>query len=205
MQMNSSFESDPKDGGSARDLSPRPESVARGLGWFSVALGIAELLAPRAISRAAGMDASAGLVRLYGLRELACGVGILTSRNPAPFLWARVGGDVLDLSTLAARSNTGSGRDRRRAMRAAVNVAGVTALDVYAAQRCSAARAPSSRDYSDRTGFAQAPAQMRGAALPEFEIPRDLRAPDALLSYTRGHSIAANAESGRSRGAAPLQ
>jgi hypothetical protein len=191
--MNASTGSDQQDGGRARNVSPRPESVARGLGWFSVALGIAELLAPRAISRAAGMDASAGLVRLYGLREVACGIGILTSPNPAPFLWARVGGDVLDLSTLAARSNSGSAGYRRRAIRAAVNVAGVTALDVYAAQRCSTACAPSSRDYSDRTGFARAPAQMRGAALPEFEIPRDLRAPDALLSYTRGHPIAANA------------
>jgi len=64
--------------------------VARGLGWFSIALGMAELCAPRALSRAAGIDAHPTTVRLYGLREIACGIGILASRQPQRFLWARV-------------------------------------------------------------------------------------------------------------------
>jgi len=81
-------------------------SLARGLGWYSLALGAAELLAPRTVARAAGLEGSSrALVRLYGLREIACGIGILMSRNPAPYVWARVGGDVLDLATVASQSD----------------------------------------------------------------------------------------------------
>ncbi|WP_027800719.1 hypothetical protein [Paraburkholderia dilworthii] len=164
---------------------PEPDSVARGLGWFSIALGLAELVAPRMMARAAGVETGAGAMRFYGLRELACGVGILASRNPQPFLWARVGGDALDLGTLALSSNKLSARDRQRATVAAVNVACVTALDVYAANRAANAQRLPSVDYSDRTGFAKSPEHMRGAALADFETPRDMRTPDALAPYTR--------------------
>jgi hypothetical protein len=178
----------------------RPETVARGLGWFSIALGLAELVAPRSMSRITGVDDTAALMRLYGLRELACGIGILASRDATPFLWARVGGDVLDLGTLAVQSNKSSAADRARALRAAVNVMGVTALDVYAARGSSreqveARRAPV-RDYSARSGFPAAPDTMRGVARKDFKTPRDMRAPDALLPYTRGagqRGAAANA------------
>lgn len=70
----------------------RPASIARGLGWFSLALGAAELLAPNSVARAAGVRTNSALMRLYGLREIACGIGILMSRDPTPYLWARVGG-----------------------------------------------------------------------------------------------------------------
>src|SRR3954453_10522626 len=88
----------------ANDVGQRskPASIARGLGWYSLALGAAQLLAPDSVARAAGVRTSSTLMRLYGLREIACGVGILMSRNPAPFLWARVAGDALDIATLAA-------------------------------------------------------------------------------------------------------
>ncbi|MDR5755080.1 MULTISPECIES: hypothetical protein [unclassified Caballeronia] len=168
----------------------RPETIARGLGWFSIALGLAELVAPRAMLRITGVDDTTALMRLYGLRELACGIGILTARDATPFLWARVGGDVLDLGTLTVQSNKSSAADRARALRAAVNVMGVTALDVYAArgssrERVEARRAPV-RDYSARSGFPAAPDTMRGVARRDFETPRDMRAPDALLPYARG-------------------
>lgn len=172
----------------------RPESLARGLGWFSIALGVAELIAPGAVSRGAGMNEHAGLVRLYGLRELACGLGILASSDPSPFLWARVAGDVADLATLAAAHDDTHERSRERSARAAVNLAAVTALDVYVASRCSDRRALRDRygrlsgyDYEDRTGFPQAPDQMRGAALKDFTTPRDMRTPEALRGYATGN------------------
>ena len=34
----------------------RAQGVARGLGWFSIALGVAEVAAPRALTRALGME-----------------------------------------------------------------------------------------------------------------------------------------------------
>jgi len=168
----------------------RPETVVRGLGWFSIALGLAELVAPRAMLRITGVDDTTALMRLYGLRELACGIGILTSHDATPFLWARVGGDVLDLGTVAVQSNKSSAADRGRALRAAVNVMGVTALDVYAARgssrACVEARRAPVRNYSGRSGFPAAPDTMRGVARRDFETPRDMRAPDALQPYTRG-------------------
>ncbi|VXB40382.1 conserved hypothetical protein [Burkholderia sp. 8Y] len=177
----------------ANDVTQRskPASIARGLGWFSLALGAAELLAPDSVARAAGLRTSSTLMRLYGLREIACGIGILMSRDPSPYLWARVGGDALDLATLAASSD----KSRPRALGALLNVAGVTALDIHAATSLSSHAEDQRREaqirsqrfasmYRNRSGFSRSPEAMRGAALRDFETPRDMRAPDALLPYT---------------------
>ena len=42
------------------------DRLARALGWFSLGLGLAELLAPRLFTHALGMRGSEGLVRAYG-------------------------------------------------------------------------------------------------------------------------------------------
>ena len=104
-------------------------SVARGLGWFSIGLGLAEVLAPRALTRGLGMEGHEQIVRAYGVREIATGIGILSSTHPAPWIWGRVGGDALDIATLA----TGLQQDnpkKENVELALVAVAGVTALDV---------------------------------------------------------------------------
>src|SRR5438552_2299136 len=58
-------------------LSGRSQSshdkVTRGLGYFSIALGVAELVAPGAICRAAGVRGLEPVVRGYGAREIATG------------------------------------------------------------------------------------------------------------------------------------
>jgi hypothetical protein len=177
----------------ANDVSQRskPASIARGLGWYSLALGAAQLLAPDSVARAAGLRTSPTLMRLYGLREIACGIGILMSRDPSPYLWARVGGDALDLATLAASSD----KSRPRALGAFLNVAGVTALDIHAATSLSSHAEDQRREaeirsqrfasmYRNRSGFSRSPEAMRGAARRDFETPRDMRAPDEMLPYT---------------------
>lgn len=117
--------------------SPLPlmngQTTARFLGWFSVGLGLAEVVAPNAITRALGTRRRPGLVRTaYGLRELAVGAGLLTTRTPQPWVWARVAGDVLDLATLGAA--LGGRRSNRGAVGFALaSVAAVTALDVRTA------------------------------------------------------------------------
>jgi hypothetical protein len=63
------------------------DEVARGLGYFSIALGVAELSAPGAICRAAGIAGQEGVVRAYGTREIATGVAILASHDPTPWIW----------------------------------------------------------------------------------------------------------------------
>ena len=77
-------------------LGMSPDKLARGLGWFSIGLGLAELIAPRSIARISGTRNHSSLVRSYGLREIAAGVGILATSRPAPWLWARVAGECCD-------------------------------------------------------------------------------------------------------------
>jgi len=83
---------------------------------------------------------SPGLLQLYGLREIACGIGILNSSRPASWMWARVAGDALDLTTLAAAMTKDNG-DAGRALVASAAVVGVTLLDVACATELSAAAA----------------------------------------------------------------
>jgi len=77
------------------------DRMAKGLGYLSIALGAAELVAPRAMCRAAGLNGMEPLVRSYGAREIATGVAILTSHNRAPWIWGRVAGDMADIATVA--------------------------------------------------------------------------------------------------------
>ena len=66
------------------------QKLAMGLGWFSLGLGLYELLAPEHLSRVLGLEGREGLLRFYGLREIGAGLGIfLTQPNPAPWVWGR--------------------------------------------------------------------------------------------------------------------
>ena len=85
---------------SALAASPYRSKV-QAMAWFSLALGIAELAAPRQAARVAGSPLPAGLVRAMGAREIANGVGLLTQPRSARWMWARVAGDAIDLALLA--------------------------------------------------------------------------------------------------------
>lgn len=145
----------------------RAQAVARALGWFSIGLGLAELLAPRMMARAAGMEGRERLLQAYGAREIASGLGILLSLNPRPWVASRIAGDALDIATLVTGRNT-------NATAAIAAVAGVAALDVYA----TAALKPEPRpffDYSTRSGFPRPAAEMRGAAVDKVRERKQLR------------------------------
>lgn len=107
------------------------------LGWFSLGLGAAELLAPRRLARGIGVEDTAeneALIRAIGLREIVSGVGILSNRRPVGWLWSRVGGDVMDLSLLTRALETDDTEKRKVGM-ALTAVAGVTILDLYCSQQ----------------------------------------------------------------------
>jgi uncharacterized membrane protein len=106
-------------------------TLAEGLGWFSIALGAAAIIAPGALGTLSGAGRK-GVARSVGVRELATGIGILTQRNPAPWLWSRVLGDVIDLAVLANGMRRGSPA-RGRAALSFATVAGVLAVDALAA------------------------------------------------------------------------
>lgn len=116
------------------------EKLARGLGWFSIGLGLAEVLAPRGIARIAGVRGNTTLIRLLGLREIAHGIAIFAQDSrtgkPAEAVWARVAGDALDLACLGAAFASPKTNKGRLAF-ATANVLTVTALDVICAQQLS--------------------------------------------------------------------
>ncbi len=117
-------------------------TVAWGLGWFSIGLGVAEMVAPRMFSKAVGIARpKPGLTASMGAREVAAGIGILSSEMPVSWMWARVAGDGLDLAALAmALATRRNGRGRLLAATAAV--LGVTAADVVCARRLSGQARP---------------------------------------------------------------
>ncbi|MEA2997009.1 MAG: hypothetical protein QOG74_2558 [Alphaproteobacteria bacterium] len=170
----------------AQRLAPdTARKLAVGLGWFSVALGVSELFGSRRMARWLGMDDRESLLRAYGLREIATGVGILASRRPAPWLWARVAGDGLDMATLRSAATRAGHPQRQNAELAAAAVVGVTALDILAARALSqpqAERPQVTYDYSSRSGFPQSPERMRGAAR-DFVVPEDFRTPELLRPF----------------------
>lgn len=140
--------------GAAKHEHGAGERLARGLGWFSIGLGLAEVAAPEAVARAIGIerrrsggaedylpaalrpqhDSIAPVLRLLGMREIASGLGIFSQNRPAGWLWARVAGDIVDLAYLGSLAHRA---DARRLMAAAVAVAGVTALDVLCGRQLS--------------------------------------------------------------------
>ena len=117
--------------------SESAKRLAKGLGWFSIGLGLAELLAPRAIASISGVsNRRTGLIRLYGLREIASGITIFAQEKPTEGVWSRVVGDALDLASLGAAA-TSPGAKKGRIAFATANVLAVTALDVMCAMQLS--------------------------------------------------------------------
>ena len=131
----------------------RTQTLARGLGFVSIAIGVAEIVAPHWIGRLSGARVSPNMIRAFGVREIATGIGILMAAKRGPWLWGRVAGDALDIAAV-------------RNPAAIAALAGVTALDVAAA---SAVTREENRpreifDYSSRSGFSRPVEQVRGIA-----------------------------------------
>lgn len=124
----------------SHDGDERPRHlVPRALGVLSLGLGVAGIGAAGRVGRLIGVDDSATarttMLPGVGARELLCAAGLLATRRPTGWLWARVAGDAMDLAALAmARQRSGGERRRRIDVTLAV-VAGVTALDLTAAVR----------------------------------------------------------------------
>lgn len=123
--------------GARRHVVERSQRSAHGLGWFSIGLGLAQVLAPRALGRAIGVGDGVrhrSTLLAVGFRELAAGAGILSRRRPATWLWARVIGDLMDLSLLGF-AMTGPRKNRKRVLGALGAVVGVTVLDYLTARQ----------------------------------------------------------------------
>jgi hypothetical protein len=74
-------------------------ACANGLGWFSIALGLTEIIAAKPLARALGLE-STKLLRAFGVREIASGIGLLMQERKGPWVWIRGGGDALELAVI---------------------------------------------------------------------------------------------------------
>jgi uncharacterized membrane protein len=108
-------------------------SLSRGLGWFSLGLGLTEVLAPDRVAGWIGAPKRRALIRTMGMREIGSGIWLLARRKPKAALWSRVAGDAVDLGLLAA-ALSGRTKNRRKLVAATAAVAGVTAVDVLASR-----------------------------------------------------------------------
>jgi hypothetical protein len=114
--------------------------LARALGWFSIGLGLTEVVAHRRLAEMIGVRDHPVLLPLLGVREILSGIGILSEGRPTGWLWSRVAGDAMDLALLGAALMSPDAR-RERVAAATAAVAGVTALDVLCSAQLSAAAA----------------------------------------------------------------
>src|SRR3954451_5708366 len=113
----------------------RHDALTRGLGWASAALGVPQLVSPGGFARSLGVgDAPRHRLAtlVVGAREMVAAAGLLGRPHPA-WLWARVGGDAMDLALLgrALKDHDGRGLGRTALGTAATVV--ITATDLYAA------------------------------------------------------------------------
>jgi hypothetical protein len=141
------------------------DRMARNLGWFSLGLGALEILAPERITRALGIEGQEGLIRAYGLREIAAGMLSLSIEKKVG-IWSRVVGDGLDVATLMGGLRDDNPKKGNVAM-ALMMVTGITLLDIATAKKVGAHHAPqtgSRRMYYDRTGYPKGIAASRRIA-----------------------------------------
>ncbi|HEY5946545.1 MAG TPA: SRPBCC family protein [Kofleriaceae bacterium] len=112
-------------------------ALGKGLGIFSIGLGLAELVAPSRVAKLIGVD-NFGIVsptlRAFGVREIMTGLGLLAKPQSQLGPWARVVGDVLDLAFLSWAFKSKSMR-KTRTFSAIAAVVGVAAVDAFAGVR----------------------------------------------------------------------
>lgn len=177
-------------GAVARRNAEPNAGLSRGLGLFSVGLGIAELAAPRVLARAIGIDPhgrTSTTIRAMGARELLNGLGILLRPRAALPLWARVAGDAIDLAFLgwafsAKRTST------QRLVGAIASVAGVAALDVIASQSAAKSQRTIERPVMRTITIYKPPADVYAFWRDLEQLPRALNYLDSVVDLGNGHS-----------------
>ena len=171
------------------------DRLGRALGWFSMGLGLTELLAPKTVTRWLGVEGNEGLVRAYGAREIASGILCLSVNNDYG-AWSRVAGDIVDLASLASAYRDDNAKKGNVGIAIAA-VAGIAIVDALAGQSIRSLhnrKGEAVRDYSDRSGFPKGVGYSRGKA--SGRVPQDYHATPAAAaaSPTTGETSPASAD-----------
>lgn len=156
----------------SRSLQPS-DRLARGLGWLGLGVGLYQLLAPRSVTRALGVEGAEAIVCACGARGVVTGLGAL-SVNPKQALWARSAGDIMDLAALLALLADRDHPKRESVKLALVAVGASAAASLYCAQvqtRRHGYQAGRTPDYSGRSGFPQGVERARGAVARSGGLP----------------------------------
>ena len=133
------------------------------------------------------MEGNEQIVQAYGVREIATGIGIC----PRTTLRRGYGGAWGATRSTSRRSQLDCNRTIRKKTMSNLLLSQLSALQRLmssAEPRCAPSiksaprRHRSAIDYHRRTGFPKPPEQMRGAAR-DFEVPRDMRTPEALRPF----------------------
>ena len=82
-------------------------TLARGIGWLSLAMGLT-LLAPAKAARLFGLGDRPLLMGAIGARDLTIGLGLLGRKNGASWLRAQALADVADATLVGAGVLTGA-------------------------------------------------------------------------------------------------
>jgi uncharacterized membrane protein len=152
--------------------------LAKGLGWFSIGLGLAEILAPRQLARMVGVRPHPVLFAALGAREIMSGLGILMQKHPTASMWSRVAGDLVDLS-LAGVAFADEETDKEKLSASTAAALGFTAVDVWIALELTKREEPL---HVHRSILINRPAEELYAVWRDFEqLPRFMR---RLVSVT---------------------
>src|SRR5689334_17652726 len=158
-------EGDPKVISSGPSSLTTADRFGRALGWFSIGLGLAEIVGARRITHALGMEGSETMIRACGVREIGEGIMCLSTEKQTG-LWSRVAGDAVDIAMLASAMKRDNPK-RENAGLALAAIVGITLLDLAAAGSVTATHGGGDgqrRSYRDRSGFPKGLQAARGAA-----------------------------------------
>jgi uncharacterized membrane protein len=159
------------------------DPLAKGLGAFSLALGIPQILAPGRVNRMIGVrdDMKSRMwMRAVGVREIAAGVGIFSERRPTEWVWARVAGDTMDLALLGSALRNKSDQPART-LAATGAVVGAFTADLIDSLRLS--RGHDSQDKQEGPMQAKAAITIRRDRDELYSLWRDLESFPTFMAH----------------------
>jgi hypothetical protein len=120
---------------------PPERMLAKFLGLFSFALGVAQLAVPDRINKLIGVQdkpKARAIQRAVGVQELTAAQGIFAFSPPTAVLWARVAGDIMHIGLVAqALDNKKSDKAKLGATIGAL--VGIGVLDTFVSARYQSA------------------------------------------------------------------